>query len=115
MPDQDPHAYAVAAEENLERLATELARMGADDNTVNAISQMASVTRQVIKGLGRGQVETGDDEPPRREQPQAAPAPEDQAPLPDDQSGQAANFDEATAALQSAAQARAQQQPQPGR
>jgi hypothetical protein len=63
MPAGDPFTYAQAAQENLEKLATELARAGADDDTVDAISEMATAVNQVVSVLGEGQQTTGDDEP----------------------------------------------------
>jgi hypothetical protein len=82
VPAGNPHEYAVEAEANLEKLATELARAGADDQTVAAVEQMADVTRKIVKALGAGQADTGDGEPPAPE-----PEPEPQ------------NFDEAATAL----------------
>lgn len=65
---QNLHEVAVAAESNLEKLATGLAQSGADEKTVNAVSQMADVCRQIVKALGKGQEATGDDEPPESEE-----------------------------------------------
>ncbi len=73
MPTNDLHGLAVSAEQNLEKLATGLAQAGADDGTVKAVSQMADVTRKVIKALGKGQAATGDGEPAP---PEAAAQPE---------------------------------------
>lgn len=64
MPAGDPHAYAVEAEAALEKLATELGRLGADDDTVDAVSAMADSVRDIVNVLGQGQSTTGDDEPP---------------------------------------------------
>lgn len=69
MPAGDPHAYAVEAERALEKLATELGRLGADDATVDAISQMADSVRDIVSVLGQGQATTGDDEPAEGEAP----------------------------------------------
>lgn len=60
---QNLHEVAVAAERNLEQLATGLAQAGADEKTVSAVTQMADVTREIVKALGKGQESTGDDEP----------------------------------------------------
>lgn len=73
MPAGNPLQYAVEAEKNLEALATEFSRMGADEATVDAVTQMAEVCRKIVKTLGEGQEETGDDEPPA---PAEQPAPE---------------------------------------
>lgn len=75
---------AVNAEKNLEQLATGLAEAGADPQAVKAVSQMAEVVRKVIKALGRGQENTGDQEPPA-EQPSENEEPQ-----------QPKTFDEAT-------------------
>jgi plasmid stabilization system protein ParE len=63
MPKGNLHAYAVAAEENLEKLATGLAQAGADEGTVDAVEKMADVTRKIVTALGAGQERTGDQEP----------------------------------------------------
>jgi hypothetical protein len=90
MPAGDPFSYAVAAEENLEKLATELGRLGADEGTIEAVSQMADGVRQIVSVLGKGQQETGDDELP----PEPAPS----------------NYDEAAAQTQAMMQESAAQQ-----
>lgn len=59
----DVHATAVQAEKFAEKLATELAKEGASQQTVDQISQCADILRQVVEALGRGQEETGDEEP----------------------------------------------------
>ena len=64
------HDHAVQAEAHLEALATGLAKAGADDATIKAVSQMADVTRRIVKVLGQGQEQTGPQEPPA---PQPAP------------------------------------------
>jgi hypothetical protein len=70
MPEGNLHEYAVQAEGNLEKLATGLAQAGASPETVKAVEQMADVTRQIVAALGKGQEETGDEEPPaEQEQP----------------------------------------------
>lgn len=66
----DLHSIAVNAEQSLEQLATGLAQAGADDNTVQAVTKMAEVTRQVVKALGAGQEQTADSHPPVEQQPQ---------------------------------------------
>lgn len=66
MPNGDLHSYAVDASENLERLATGLGQAGAPPETVEAVTKMADVTRQIIKSLGAGQEQTADDAPPAR-------------------------------------------------
>lgn len=63
------HEHAVQAEAHLEQLATGLAKAGADEGTIQAVSQMADVTRKIVTALGKGQEATGDEEP-------AAPPPE---------------------------------------
>lgn len=65
------HDLALEAEKNLEALATGLGQAGADPNTVKAVSKMADVTRQIVKALGAGQEQTGDNEGPAE---QAAPS-----------------------------------------
>lgn len=61
---------AVDAGSALEQLATGLGQAGADDQTVQAVTQMAETTRKIVKALGKGQETTGDNEPPEPEQPQ---------------------------------------------
>lgn len=68
------HDLALEAERNLEQLATGLASAGAEDNVVNAVSQMADATRKIASALGKGQEQTADSEPPAPEQ-QAQPSP----------------------------------------
>jgi hypothetical protein len=63
MPTGDLHGYAVDAEKNLEALATGLAQAGHDPGTIDAVTQMADMTRQLVKALGAGQEQTGDDQP----------------------------------------------------
>lgn len=63
------HECAVQAEEYLEQLATGLAQSGATPDVVRTVTQMASVVRQIVKALGKGQESTGDEEPPERPQP----------------------------------------------
>ena len=69
MPQGNLHAYAVQAEANLEKLATGLAQAGADPATVDAVSKMADMSRKLVGALGKGQEQTGDDEPPAEPQP----------------------------------------------
>lgn len=79
------HEHAVEAERHLEALATGLAGAGADEGAIKTVQKMADVTRQLVKALGKGQEESGDDEPPAPEEPspeeeeaaaaQGAPAP----------------------------------------
>lgn len=54
------HAHAMEAEKHLEQLATGIASVGADDNTVKAITQMADMCRQIAAKLAQGMKE----EPP---------------------------------------------------
>jgi hypothetical protein len=75
MPEGNLHAYAVQAEQNVEKLATGLAQAGADPGTVKVVSQIADVLRKIIKALGKGQEVSGDQEPPAQEQP--APPPQE--------------------------------------
>lgn len=77
MAGADLHTLAVDAEKSLEALATGLGQAGADPQSVDAVSQMAEVTRKIVKALGAGQAHTGDDEPPA--EPEAAPAKEQPA------------------------------------
>ncbi len=70
------HEHAVEAEKHLEALATGLAQAGASPETVDAVKQMADVTREIVKALGKGQESTGDEEPPEE---QAQPSSLDQA------------------------------------
>lgn len=67
MPAGDPLTYAVDAERNLEGLATELAKAGADDKTVAVVTEMAETTRKIVKVLGKGQAQTADNAPPAPE------------------------------------------------
>lgn len=89
MPAGDPLSYAIAAEENLEKLATELGKLGADEGTLEAVSGWADGVRSIVGVLGKGQQESADDEPAVQEE--AAPA----------------NYDEAAAATQQMMQGRA--------
>lgn len=77
MPDGNLHEYAVGAEQNAEKLATGLAQAGASPETVKVVEQCADVFRQIVKALGKGQEQTGDEEPPAEES--AQPASFDQA------------------------------------
>lgn len=60
---QDIHALALEAEKSAEALATALAHEGASEPTVKQITTCADIFRQVVEALGRGQEETGDEEP----------------------------------------------------
>lgn len=71
MPDGNLHEYAVDAEQNAEKLATGLAQAGASPETVKVVEQCADVFRQVVKALGKGQEQTGDEEPAEQEQPES--------------------------------------------
>jgi len=62
------HEHAVQAENHLEQLATGLAKAGAEDDVLQTVTKMAEVARKIVMALGKGQEETGDEEPP-------APAP----------------------------------------
>lgn len=70
---QQLHEVAVDAQANLEALATGLAKAGADDSTLKAVTQMADTTRKIVKALGKGQELTGDTEGPAED---AAPSEE---------------------------------------
>lgn len=59
----DIHALAVEAEKSAEALATALAHEGASEPTVKQITTCADIFRQVVQALGKGQEETGDEEP----------------------------------------------------
>lgn len=70
----DLHEVAVSAEGSLEQLATGLGEAGAPPETVEAVTQMADVMREIVKALG------AQDEPPVEgelppEDPAAAPEP----------------------------------------
>jgi hypothetical protein len=67
--DNSLHEHALAAEKNLEALATGLAEAGASPETIKAVTQMAEVARQLVSALGAGQEQTGDDEPAAAEEP----------------------------------------------
>jgi hypothetical protein len=58
------HTHAVQAEEHLEQLATGLAQAGASEAVVKTVSQVAGVVRKIVTALGKGQEQTGDNEPP---------------------------------------------------
>ncbi len=45
------HGYAVAAEKNLEQLATGLASAGAPDNVTKTVTQMADGARKLVTAL----------------------------------------------------------------
>lgn len=79
MPEGNLHEYAVQAEANLEKLATGLAQAGASPETVKAVEQMAEVTREIVKALGKGQEQTGDEEPSAPPEEEAQPTSIDQA------------------------------------
>lgn len=68
MPKGNLHEYAVQAEANLEKLATGLAQAGAGEDTVDAVEQMADMARKIVKALGAGQEQTGDEEPAEAEE-----------------------------------------------
>lgn len=63
------HDEALQAEKHLEALATGLGQVGASPATIKAVSQMAEVTRQIVSALGKGQEDTGDEEPSSEAQP----------------------------------------------
>lgn len=73
MASQDPtaqlHDEAVQAEKHLEALATGLAQVGASDQTVKAVTQMAEVTRQIVSALGQHQEEPAQEAPAEEHQP----------------------------------------------
>jgi phosphoheptose isomerase len=48
------HTFAITAEKNLEQLATGIATVGADDNTIKGISQMADACRTIAVKLAQG-------------------------------------------------------------
>lgn len=67
MADMTPeklHGYAVAAEKNLEQLATGLAQAGAPENVTKTVTQLADASRKLVTALAGAA--------------QAAPAPEQQ-------------------------------------
>lgn len=69
-PDSSLHELALTAEAALEKLATKLAAAGVDENAVTSVNQMADVTRKIVHILGKGQEQTGVDEPPAPDEPQ---------------------------------------------
>lgn len=58
------HEHAVNAESALEQLATGLAQAGVDQSVVQTFTQMADMTRKLVKALGQGQEQTAPDMPP---------------------------------------------------
>jgi len=58
------HEHAVNAESALEQLATGLASAGVDQSVVQTFTQMADMTRQLVKALGQGQEQTAPTAPP---------------------------------------------------
>jgi hypothetical protein len=48
---QDLHGLAVAAEKNLEQIATGLGQAGAPPAVIKTVTQMAEACRQLMKGL----------------------------------------------------------------
>jgi hypothetical protein len=99
----DLHVLAVDAEKNLEQLATGLAQAGADQGTVQAVTKMAEVTRQIVKALGAGQSQTADAAPAAQPAPPSQPPPQAGPARPE-------TMDSATAALHHSAQAAAHAQ-----
>lgn len=97
---QNLHEHAVAAEKHLEALATGLGQAGAPDEAVQTVTKMADVTRKLVVALGKGQEETGDQEPPP---PEATPEEGPAAPE------QPHTMESATAELHAEAQRRAKQ------
>lgn len=71
------HDKAVVIESWVEKLATEMAHAGVDQNTVGVLSKIADVMRRLVSALGKGQEETGDEEPPAPEEPAPAEQPRD--------------------------------------
>lgn len=94
------HEHAVQAEKHLEQLATGLAKVQADEGTVQTVSKMADVARKIVSALGAGQEETSDAEPP-------APGPETPAPGEGAPAAQPHTMDSATSALHQDMQASA--------
>lgn len=70
------HDKALVIESWVEKLATEMAHAGIDQNSVAVVSKIASVMRKLVSALGQGQEQTGDQEPPA---PAPEPAPQAQA------------------------------------
>lgn len=52
-PANKIHQLALAAEKNLEQLATELAHAGAEPAATQAVGKMAEVMRKIISSLGK--------------------------------------------------------------
>ena len=67
------HDHALQAEKHLEQLATGLAAAGVAPNQVQTVSKMADVCRQIVQQLGKGQEQTGDNEPPGAAQEPSEP------------------------------------------
>ena len=57
------HELALEAEKSTEQLATAIAQAGASEQIVAQITQAAELLRTIVQALGRGQEETGDNEP----------------------------------------------------
>lgn len=53
------HSVAMAAEKNLEQLATGLGQVGASPDVVKAVTQCAEITRKIATGLAKGGVGGG--------------------------------------------------------
>ena len=83
----------VETEKNLERIATELGKLGADDGAVKAFTNMAEVVRRVCQGLAKNMQQ---EEPPA-EAEEAAPE------------GQPRTIDEAANRMMARREAAAQQ------
>ena len=67
------HETAVQAEKYVEKLCTELAKLGASDETVKACEQMAEVLRKIVTALGKGAEHAPDEEGPPPEEEAAPP------------------------------------------
>lgn len=59
----DVHALAVAAYDATEKLATALGAEGASEDVLSNVTKCGELFKQITEALGRGQEETGDNEP----------------------------------------------------
>src|SRR5687767_14384511 len=62
-PDaEELHDHAVKAEGHIEKLATGLGQVGAPDETVNGLTKVAEILRQIGSGLAKGMKEAPPEE-----------------------------------------------------
>ena len=53
MPQGNLLEYAIQAEKNLEQLATGLGQEGADEGTIQVVTQMAEMARKLVRAMGK--------------------------------------------------------------